>query len=159
MTLKPPQPCTEPHILARPRNSLPEPGNWHVGCLHQILASCGTCNGACSGNAQDASVICPSNSQTSFHCNAQSADIRASMLASILMLRSPCPLHVCNNLQTHPEACDDVERTSSLSPKASSAVTVQSRYSWMVAILGASTRDVFRPRGGRVCMQGQCIRT
>ena len=42
-------------------------------------------------------------------------------------------------------------RTSSLSPRASSAVTVQSRYSWMVAILGASTRDVFRPRGGRVC--------
>ena len=50
-----------------------------------------------------------------------------------------------------------VERTSSLSPKASSAVTVQSRYSWMVAILGASTKEVFRPRGGLVCRQRQCI--
>lgn len=44
-------------------------------------------------------------------------------------------------------------RTSSLSPRASSAVTVQSRYSWMVAILGASTREVLRPLGGRVCRE------
>ena len=56
------------------------------------------------------------------------------------------PIHVWMHGMGHAGA-----RTSSLSPKASSAVTVQSRYSWIVAILGASTKDVFRPLGGRVC--------